>query len=202
ARLRLLLAPMLLYQRFGLERVVRRWGLLKLLPERLRALEALLPKLSLKTLRSDGPVSVPANGPPRRRVGLLLGCVQQVFFSHVNAATSRVLAAEGCEVVIPSEQGCCGALMIHAGWEEQALALARRLVDVFERAGVDLIAVNAAGCGSNLKDYAYLLRDDPAYAERAKAFSAKCRDISEILAELEPRVPRHPIPARVAYHDA
>jgi glycolate oxidase iron-sulfur subunit len=202
ARLRLLLAPMWLYQRSGLERVVRRWGLLKLLPERLRALEALLPELTLEVLRSDGAMPLPANGSPRRRVGLLLGCVQQVFFSRVNAATSRVLAAEGCEVVIPREQGCCGALMIHAGWEEQALAMARRLIDVFERAEVDIIAVNAAGCGSNLRDYAHLLRDDPAYAERAKAFSAKCQDISEILAGLEPRSPRHPIPLRVAYHDA
>jgi len=92
--------------------------------------------------------------------------------------------------------------MIHAGLEEQALALARRLIDAFERAEVDTIVINAAGCGSNVKDYGYLLRDDPAYAERAKAFSAKCKDISEVLAELEPRAPRHPLPLRVAYHDA
>src|SRR5262249_37362662 len=95
ARLLLPLAPMWVCQRSGVERVVRRWGLLKLLPEGLRPLEALLPKLSPKTLRSDGPVSVPANGPPRRRVGLVLGCVQQAFFSHVNSATSRVRSADG-----------------------------------------------------------------------------------------------------------
>jgi glycolate oxidase iron-sulfur subunit len=135
-------------------------------------------------------------------VGLLLGCVQRVLFPRVNAATARVLVAEGCELVIPPEQRCCGALLIHAGQERQALELARRLIEVFERANVDTIAINAAGCGSHLKDYAHLLRQDPAYAQRAQAFSAKCRDISELLAELEPRAPRHPLPLRVAYHDA
>ncbi|MGH2514592.1 MAG: (Fe-S)-binding protein, partial [Ktedonobacterales bacterium] len=125
-----------------------------------------------------------------------------VFFDPVNAATVRVLAAEGCDVIAPPAQGCCGALHIHGGREADGLALARRLIDTFERAGVDTIAVNAAGCGSNLKEYGHLLRDDPAYAERARAFSAKVRDISEVLAELEPVAPRHPLPLRVAYHDA
>jgi glycolate oxidase iron-sulfur subunit len=113
-----------------------------------------------------------------------------------------VLAAEGCEVVIPRGQGCCGALMVHAGLEEEALAFARRLIDVFEQAGVDTIVTNAAGCGSSMKEDGHLLRDDPRYAERARAFAAKCKDISEVLAELEPRAVRHPLPLRVAYHDA
>jgi len=201
-RLRLLLAPVWLYQRLGLQRLLRSSGLLKLLPPGLRSMEALLPNVSLGSLRSKMPVHLPAQGSPRRRVGLLLGCVQRVFFAHVNAATARVLAAEGCEVIIPPEQGCCGALMIHAGWEEQALAMARQFIDVFERAEVDTIVINAAGCGSNAKEYGYLLREDPEYAPRAKAFSAKCKDISEVLAELEPRAPRHPLPLRVAYHDS
>ncbi len=201
-RMRLLLAPAWLYQRLGLSWLARRAGLTKLLPARLRSLEALLPALSLGGLRARMPAHFAAQGWARRRVGVLMGCVQRVFYPQVNAATARVLAAEGCEVFIPREQGCCGALLIHAGQEEQALAMARRLIDVFERAEVDTIAINAAGCGSNLKDYAYLLRDDPAYAARAKAFSAKCKDISELLAELEPRAPRHPLPLRVAYHDA
>ncbi len=201
-RLRLLLAAVWLYQHLGLQYLARGLGLLKLLPARLRAMEALLPGISLGALRSSMPARVAAQGSPRRRVGLLAGCVQSVLFPHVNAATARVLAAEGCETVIPAEQGCCGALMIHAGQEEQALALARRLIDVFERAEVDTIVTNAAGCGSNLKDYAYLLRNDPEYAPRAETFSAKCKDISEVLAELEPRAPRHPLPLRVAYHDA
>jgi glycolate oxidase iron-sulfur subunit len=145
---------------------------------------------------------MPAQGERRLKVGLVTGCVQRVFFPHVNAATARVLAAEGCEVVAPEDQPCCGALMIHTGREAEALDLARNLIGVFERAEVDRVVINAAGCGSNLKDYAYLLRDDPKYAERAKDFVAKVRDVSEILAELAPRAPRNPIRMRLAYHDS
>jgi glycolate oxidase iron-sulfur subunit len=133
---------------------------------------------------------------------MLLGCVQRVFFDEVNAATIRTLTAEGCEVVVPQRQGCCGALSIHAGREEEGLRYARRLIDSFDRVDVDVIVVNVAGCGSNLKDYGYLLRDDPRYAERAAALAAKTRDISEVMAELEPSAPRAAIVARVAYHDA
>lgn len=136
------------------------------------------------------------------RVGLLLGCVQRVFFSDVNAATARVLAAEGCEVVAPATQGCCGALSMHAGREHEGLTFARRLIEIFERADVEVIVVNVAGCGSNLKDYGRLLADDPDWSGRAADFSAKTRDISEVLASLEPVAPRGPIQARVAYHDA
>ncbi len=200
ARLRLVMVPLWFYQKLGLQYLVRRLGLLKLLPARLRAMDSLLPKISLRS--TPMPTHLGAQGGRRKRVGLLLGCVQRVFLSEVNAATARVLAAEGCEVIIPREQGCCGALLIHAGEEPEALEMARRLIDVFEPAEVDTIVVNAAGCGSNLKDYGYLLRDDPRYAERAKAFSAKCKDISEVLAELQPRAPRHPLPLRVAYHDS
>jgi glycolate oxidase iron-sulfur subunit len=128
--------------------------------------------------------------------------VQRVLFSDVNAATARVLAAEGCEVVVPRAQGCCGALLLHAGREEEALDFARRLIDEFERAAVDAVVINAAGCGSAMKEYGHLLRRDPRYAERARAFAARCKDVSEVLAELEPRAARHPLPLRVAYHDA
>jgi len=122
---------------------------------------------------------------------------------QVNAATARVLAAEGCEVVAPAGQPCCGALLVHAGEESAALELARRTIDAFERAGVDTIVTNAAGCGSNVKEYGYLLRDDPAYAERARAFAGKCRDVTEMLSELEPQATRRALPGlRVAYHDA
>src|SRR5439155_3060500 len=123
----------------------------------------------------------------RRRVGLLLGCVQRVFFAEVNAATARVLAAEGCEVIVPPGQECCGALMVHAGLEQQALAAARRLIDAFAAAELDTIVTNAAGCGSTMKEYGHLLRDDPQYAERARLLGAKCRDVSELLVVLEPR---------------
>ena len=198
-RLRLLALPLRLYQQTGLDKLVRRLGIPKLLPKRFQAMEALLPRVPAQ---ERVPELSPAQGEKRRRVGLLLGCVQRVFFPQVNAATARVLAAEGCEVVAPEAQPCCGALLVHTGEEEQAIRFARRTIDLFEKAEVDTVIINAAGCGSNMKDYGHLLRDDPEYAERAKAFSAKCRDIFEFLAELEPRAQRHPLPIRVAYHDA
>jgi glycolate oxidase iron-sulfur subunit len=128
--------------------------------------------------------------------------VQRVFFDEVNRSTISVLRAEGCEVVVPAAQGCCGALMMHAGQEEPAMEFARRMIDAFETSNVDVIAINSAGCGSAMKEYAHLLRDDPNYAQRAKAFSGKCRDVSEILAALPPRAKRSPMPMRVAFHDA
>jgi len=201
-RLRAAMLPLWLYQRSGLRWLFRKMGLLRLLPPRLRSMEALLPEVSLRMMWSDMPVRIAAVGPVRNRVGLLLGCVQRSFFSDVNVATARVLAAEGCEVIIPPGQGCCGALMTHAGREKEAIKAARKLIDIFERAHVDTIVINAAGCGSNMKDYGHLLRDDPKYAEKAKAFAAKCKDISEVLAQLEPRAKRHPIEMRVAYHDS
>jgi glycolate oxidase iron-sulfur subunit len=161
----------------------------------------LLPRVPTRFLQGL-PAKVSPTTPPRRRVGMLSGCVQQVFFQHVNQATARVLAAEGCEVVIPQAQQCCGALMLHSGLDDQAAALARRMIAAFEAANVDTIVINAAGCGSTMKEYGHLLRDDPAWAARAAAFSAKCKDISEILCELPARSPRHPLPMRVAYHDA
>ena len=201
ARLRLLALPLLIYQRSGLRRVVRASGALRLLPRRLRAMESLLPAVR-GGLFAQLPRTVPATSQQRRRVGMLSGCVQQVFFHDVNEATARVLAAEGCEVVIPRAQDCCGALMVHSGLEEDAARLARNLIAAFETVDLDTIVINSAGCGSTMKEYGYLLRDDPAWAERAAAFSAKCKDISEVLAELEPRAPRHPLRLRVAYHDA
>ncbi len=198
-RLRRLRAPLLAYEKSGLQALVRGLRLLKLLPKRLQAMEALLPKLGP---REVVPEVTPAVGPKRRRVGLLLGCVQREFFSQVNAATARVLAAEGCEVVAPQAQPCCGALLVHAGEETGAIELAKKTIGVFEQADVETIVTNAAGCGSNVKEYGHLLRDVPEYAERAKAFSAKCKDVSEVLAELDPRAPRHPLKLRVAFHDS
>jgi glycolate oxidase iron-sulfur subunit len=197
--LRAMLLPLGLYQRTGLQALVQRMGLPKLLPPRMRAMEALLPQVPRP---EKVPEMVPAQGERRRRVGMLLGCVQRVFFPHVNAATARILSLEGCEVVAPEAQPCCGALLVHAGEEERALKFARRTIDVFEKAQVDTIVINAAGCGSTLKEYGHLLRDDPKYAARAQAFAAKCRDISEFLTELTPRATWHPLPLRVAYHDA
>jgi glycolate oxidase iron-sulfur subunit len=201
-RLARVLAPMWRYQRSGLQALVRKSGILKMLPDSVRAMEALMPVVPKSVAGGGLPEFLPAKGELRMRVGLLLGCVQRVFFPEVNAATARVLVSEGCEVIIPKKQGCCGALMVHAGEEDQALDLARQVIDTFDLAEVDAIAINAAGCGSNMKDYGVLLQDDRKYADRARAFSAKCFDISEILAQLEPRAPRHPLPLKVAYHDA
>jgi len=198
-RLHRLRAPLLAYQKSGLQALARSLGLLKLLPKEWQTMEALLPRLAPQQVV---PEVTPAVGTKRRRVGLLLGCVQREFFSQVNAATARVLAAEGCEVVAPQAQTCCGALLVHAGEEASAIDLARKTIDVFEQTNVETIVTNAAGCGSNVKEYAHLLRDDPEYSERARNFSAKCKDISEILAELESRSPRHPLRVRVAFHDS
>ncbi len=200
-RLRLLAWPLFLYQRSGLRTLVRAAGITRMLPKRLAAMEALLPEVrSPRSARL--PAMVRASAAPRRRVGMLSGCVQQVFFPEVNAATARVLAAEGCEVIIPQGQPCCGALMLHSGLEEQAAAMAKKMIAAFEAAGVDTIVINSAGCGSTMKEYGYLLRDDPAWARRAAAFSGQCKDISEILCELEPQAPRSPLKLRIAYHDA
>jgi glycolate oxidase iron-sulfur subunit len=197
-RLRAIAAPMRLYQRFGIGDKLRRAGVMQRIPARMRAMEALLPDLPKEVKIPDltGPV-----GERRRRVGVLTGCVQRVFFSPVNAATVRVLAAEGCEVVAP-KQGCCGALSTHAGREEESLDFARKTIDTFGDLNLDNVVVNAAGCGSTMKEYGYLLRDDPEYAERAKAFSAKVRDVSEFLQELGPVAERNPLPVTAAYHDA
>ena len=191
--------PLLAYQRTGLQAVVRGLGLLKLLPKKMQTMEALLPKLEAREAVAE---VTPAAGTKRRRVGLLLGCVQREFFSQVNAATARVLAAEGCEVVAPSEQPCCGALLVHAGEEAAAVALAKRTIDAFERADVETVVTNAAGCGSNVKEYGHLLRDEPEYAERARVFAAKCKDVSEVLAEMEPRARQNALKLRVAFHDS
>ncbi len=198
-RLRMMRVPLRVYQKTGLQWLARRSGALKLLPQKLRVMESLLPELPAH--ESVAEVTA-AQGEKRRRVGLLLGCVQREFFPDVNAATARVLAAEGCEVVSPAEQPCCGALLVHAGEEDGALALARRVVNVFKHTKVDAIVTNAAGCGSNVKDYGHLLRDDPQYAARAKEVSAMCQDVSEVLAYMEPRAKRTPLQLRVAFHDS
>ncbi|WP_314173425.1 (Fe-S)-binding protein [Streptomyces winkii] len=214
-----------LYQRLGLRGALRRTGLLRRLPPRLRALEALMPDVPLRSALRRTPERSPARGgdasasdgasasgdagdagapgaAARRTVGMVTGCVQQVFFAQVNEATVRVLTAEGCEVIAPPAQGCCGALSEHAGREEEAVRRARQLIDTFEPLDVDVVVVNVAGCGSALKEYGRLLADDPEYRERAEEFAAKVRDVSELLAELTPLAPRHPVRARLAHHEA
>jgi glycolate oxidase iron-sulfur subunit len=133
---------------------------------------------------------------------LLAGCVQRFFFPEVNGATARVLSENGYEVVVPSDQGCCGSLLVHEGEREQAKALARRTIDIFERAQVDFVVVNAAGCGSVMKEYWELLHADPAYAQRAQAFSKRVRDVSELLAPIPLNGRLGTLKRTVTYHDA
>ena len=161
------------------------------LPKRLRPLVDVAPPW-----RGRGEVArvTPAEGARARRVGLLTGCVQRAVFSDVNAATARVLAADGFEVVAPP-QGCCGALSVHAGRLEEGKRFARRLIDAFD--DVELVVVNSSGCGSHLKELGWLLGD-----ERAERFAAKVRDVGELLAETPPRASRHPLPATVALQDS
>ena len=169
-------------------------------PGPLRTLVELAPRRRLS--RERPPAVTLAERERVARVGLLTGCVQSVLFGDVNAATARVLAAEGYEVVAPRSLPCCGALALHAGRHDDGLARARKLIDAFEPAGADLVVSNAAGCGSNLKDYGHLLAGDPAYAERAAAFSARARDVSELLAERPSRAERRPLGVRVAFQDS
>jgi glycolate oxidase iron-sulfur subunit len=197
-RLRVMAAFLLVYVWSGLRWLVRHSGLLKLFPPRLRQLEALQPAVTPHNVFVRLPERVPAQGEKRMTVGMVAGCVQRIFNPGVNEATLRVLAAEGCEVIVPRGQGCCGALSMHAGREHESLEFARELIERFSKEPVDVVLINAAGCGSHLKDYARLFRND----ERAKAFAAKVRDVNEFLATLPPRAPRHLLKVRVAMHDA
>ncbi|GAA2854841.1 heterodisulfide reductase-related iron-sulfur binding cluster [Pseudonocardia halophobica] len=199
-RLRAAALPGALYQKLAAVPAVRK--LAAKLPGRLAALESLLPPVTVREAFATLPVHTSAVGDRRGRVALLSGCVQDVFFHRVNEATVRVLSAEGLDVLVPRDQQCCGALELHAGREDPALARAKRTIERFERLDVDHVVTNVAGCGSSMKDYAHLLADDPEWAVRAKEFSARVRDVHEVLAELGPRAPRSPVAARVAYHDA
>ncbi|MGF1571352.1 MAG: (Fe-S)-binding protein [Nodosilinea sp.] len=204
-RLRATLGPLYLYQKLGLSRLVQRTGLLPKLSSSLAAMESLLPPVTSSSFQDSLPEVMPAAGEQRFRVGLVLGCVQRVFFAGVNEATARVLSANGCEVVIPPSQGCCAALPAHQGQEAQAQTLARQMIETFEAAQVDYVIINAAGCGHTLKEYPHILQDDPAYGDRAQAFSAKVKDVQEFLAEVGLTTPLHPLtadPLAIVYQDA
>ena len=201
-RLKLLGLPITLYQRSGIQTLLRKLGVLKLLPRRLQAMESLLPALPLNPFHKLPQILASDTTASLGRVGMLTGCVQDAYFGHVNAATARVLTAAGYEVAIPRGQGCCGALMVHSGLEHEAINYAKRMIDTFERAQVDTVVINAAGCGSTMKEYGHLLRNDPAWAGRAARFAGRCKDISEVLAITLQTLPLESLPLRVAYHDA
>jgi glycolate oxidase iron-sulfur subunit len=180
------------YQQSGLQWLARRLGILKLL--RLQETEALLPRLPRRFLKPRGQVTAPTwkkAGQPPLRVALFAGCVMSTAFAETDRATARVLAANGCEVHLPAGQGCCGALTVHAGELDRARRLARRTIEAFERLEatlpLDAIIVNAAGCGAMLKEYGHLLKEDAQFAARAESFSAKVKDVTEFLGDLEQR---------------
>ncbi|MEN9871484.1 MAG: glycolate oxidase subunit (Fe-S) protein [Cyanobacteriota bacterium] len=204
-RLRHLLPPLWFYQKSGLQQLIRQTGMLKKLTPRLAAMEAILPKVTDSSWRSDLPAVIPSQGIKRYRVGMILGCVQRLFFSPVNEATARVLTANGCEVVIPPSQGCCAALPAHQGQEAQAQVLARQMIDSFIDQDLDAIIINAAGCGHTLKEYGHILADDPEYRAKAEQFSSKVKDVQEFLAEIELTTELHPLTSgelTLVYQDA
>ncbi len=199
-RLRVAAAGLWLWRVSGLRWLARTSGLLRTLLPWAARLDELAPDPGPAPLRPALAGVTPARGERRGRVGLLTGCVQGVFFPGVNEATVRVLAAEGFEVVVPPGQGCCGALSVHAGRDEEARRMARALVELFEACEVETVVTNAAGCGSHLKDLAHLFAGDEAWSARATAFSKRVKDVNELLASVPPRARRHPVVARVAYH--
>jgi glycolate oxidase iron-sulfur subunit len=197
-RVKWALLPARWLQRLGLLDWAERIGVTRLLPPTLRRMQAMLPRLSGSPGRL--PEVLPPIGPKRARVALFLGCVADAMFPETNAATARVLQQNGCEVVVPRAQACCGAIHYHSGVEPPALDLARRNLAAFRAAGADAIVVNAAGCGAMLKDYAHILR--PEFHHEAEEFVAKVKDISEFLMALGPIPPRTGVPLKVTYHDA
>jgi glycolate oxidase iron-sulfur subunit len=202
------------FARPRLERLMRRAPFLLLpYPARLRAiapfsplarfvprLGRLAPRVSPRAALRRLPERTTAHGTRRGSVGFLQGCVQRVFFGDVNRATAAVLAAEGFDVYAPARPGCCGALELHTGFADPARERARRMIAAFE--GCETVVVNAAGCGSAMKEYGHVLRDDPVWAPRAAEFAAKVRDVNEFLCEQEPVAERRPLNLTVAYHDA
>jgi glycolate oxidase iron-sulfur subunit len=202
-RLQLVGRLLRLYQQLGLQTLLRRSGILRLLPRRLRELEAMTPQVQPQVTSDLIDPVTPATGPRRYRVAMLAGCAQDLIFSDVNRDTVEVLARNGCEVVTPPEQHCCGSLHAHNGEWELAQELARRNIDQFPPGQFDAIITNAGGCGSHLKHYAKLLADDPAYEPRAHAWDEKVKDIHEWLSQIGLTPPPASGPRQVvSYHES
>jgi len=202
ARLRALLYLQLVYVKTGLRWLLHKLGLFKIVKGRLAQLERVMPDVGARHISARLPVFSAATAPRRGRVALLAGCVQRVYFPGVNEATIRVLNAEGYDVVLPEGQGCCGALSLHVGREDESKALAREMIELFLHEPVDAVVINSAGCGSHMKTLGRLFRDEPDHAERAHRFDVLVKDVTEFLAGIEPVAERHPVPVRAAMHDA
>jgi glycolate oxidase iron-sulfur subunit len=200
-RIELATLPLRLYEILGLRRLVYALGLRKLMPARVRDMEAMLPRLPQRPLRQILPEVTQAKGESRLRVGFFLGCAQSLMFAEESAASLRVLARNGCTVITPKETVCCGMPAAGYGRQDLVRKQAQHNIALFEQANVETIVTDCATCGSTLKDYGDLLADDPAWAERAVSFSKKVRDVSEFLASIPLEKPQGRIEARVTYHD-
>ncbi len=198
-RLRFMARLVRFYQRSGLQALLRKTGLLKLFG--VADLDRLAPQIDKEFFFGEIGKVFPAAGARRGKVAFLAGCINNVAFSHLNHATIRVLTQNGIEVHVPAGQGCCGALHAHAGFREDARQLARNNIKVFLAGDYDAIVTNAAGCGSNMKEYDDLLEHDPEFAARAKEFKAKAKDITEYLAQVGLLSPKKKITQKVAYQD-
>ncbi len=198
-RLKLLLPFLYSYQATGLRRLINN---LRVLPKSLAHAEGMLPDIKFSSLFSSLPKVTKAKGKKRFRVAMLTGCIQSVLFSQTNEATVRVLAENGCEVVIPENQGCCGALSTHSGRLAEGRNFARANVDVFTKYDIDAVIVNSAGCGSSMKEYGELLKDDPDYAGRGEKLSEKSKDVMEFLADIGLQGELKELKLRVTYQDA
>ena len=198
-------ALMYMYQASGLKRLAALPGLL---PARLREVEALAPEIETPFFFAYYGKTLPAEGARRHRVAFLGGCIANISFARLNEATVRVLQKNGCEVTVPGDQGCCGALHVHAGIRGEARKLARRNIDALLKidamldGGFDAIITNAGGCGSTLKEYGELLEHDAEYAEKAQRFSALVKDVNEFLASIELNPPMRVVPLTVTYQDS
>lgn len=199
--LRMVARSLRLYQRTGLAAGLRKVRFFGLLPKRLAALEPQSPSVCSRFSNEIiQPVERP-QGQVRYRVALLTGCIQDVAFSDINRDTADALLANGCEVLTPPVQPCCGSLHAHNGEVDLARTLARRMLDLFDVESLDAIITNAGGCGSHLKQYGHILHDDPVYAARAKLWDAKCKDIHEWLTQINFRAPTaNPFSGKVTYH--
>lgn len=200
--LRLFGAATRFYQKTGLQSLARHTGLIDRMPLNIGRLERLLPRFQGGVFNGLLPEFTPAVGPRKHRVAFIAGCVQDEIFRRTNASTISVLARNGCEVIVPTGQACCGALHVHGGETGTAQQLARRNIEVFEKLDVEAVIVNAAGCGSTLKEYFHLLHDDPEYYERAKSFSQRMRDVNEFLGAIDLNCDLGEIRRRVTYQDA
>lgn len=195
-------AGLFLYQASGLQKFVRGTGMLKWFPGRLAQLEQLTPRAEAPFFFSQIGKVFPAEGPQRKKVAFLAGCIANVCFARMNEATVRVLQKNGCQVHLPAEQNCCGALHVHSGLKEQARELARKNIDAVLSGGFDAVLTNAGGCGSTLKEYHELLEEDPAYHDKAKQFVAMMKDVNEFLATLELNPKMGKLPITVTYQDS